>query len=402
METKVDTLIVGGGIAGMFCAMRLKEAGLPFLMITERLGGRVMYKPEYQMNFGAVLFFGNDHNIKTILAPGSLALATPQQILLHRGDNEHYPLLSFRVFNNFRQIFKFRRFIKVFVKHYEVYKKNCETMQVKEALKADPFLERLFFMPSETLMTELGVTRGCEELTSFFAFTCTGVRVNALSAFDYCCLSQGLVTTMTFFSFDENGMHRRLGNVEFDSVVTVSKADGGYKVETAKGKSIEARNLVMATSADAAKSFIKLPAIRTGTRMFSYLVKGTAKPEYRKKKIHLFSDICPVLYLAKRDGTKDEFEVFANVSLDLGNYFTEYNVICSQEWPQAIYTHPSVLLDQDRGDNLYLAGDQHGIGMESAAISGIYAANRIIDGISMEFAAISGIYAVNRTGSPTT
>ncbi|MCK9285265.1 MAG: FAD-binding protein [Rhodocyclaceae bacterium] len=43
MEENRGTLIVGGGMAGMFCAMRLKEAGLPFLMLTERLGLSTRY-----------------------------------------------------------------------------------------------------------------------------------------------------------------------------------------------------------------------------------------------------------------------------------------------------------------------------------------------------------------------
>jgi hypothetical protein len=45
---------------------------------------------------------------------------------------------------------------------------------------------------------------------------------------------------------------------------------------------------------------------------------------------------------------------------------------------QALFTNPSIVLDQDLGPNLYMAGDHNGLGMEPAAISGIYAANRIL------------------------
>ena len=66
------------------------------------------------------------------------------------------------------------------------------------------------------------------------------------------------------------------------------------------------------------------------------------------------------------------------MTLDLAAYFDTHTVRWLQEWPQAIYTHPAIVLEQDLGDGLFLAGDHNGMGMEPAAISGIYAANRII------------------------
>lgn len=378
METKVDTLIVGGGMAGMFCALRLQEAGLPYLVVTERLGGRVMYKSEYRMNFGAVFYFENEPNIRKVLAPGPRLLTSPWQIQFHLSDHDSYSCLSFRMFKSLWQVLGFRRFIKTFVTHYAAYRKNCETVPVKAALKADPFLERLFFMPAAQLLDELGVAEGCNASLSFFTYLCTGFPLGALSAFDYCLLSQGLLVPMHFFSFSESEMQERLGNVEFDSVISVEKAEHRHRVATAKGRTIVARNLVIATSSDAAKTLIELPRIRSASRFFAYLVQGRVKEQYRAKNIHMFAEPSPILYLAKREDVDDEFEIFANASLDLDKYFIEYSVRHAQEWPQAVYAHPALVLDQDLGDSLYLAGDQNGIGMESAAISGIYAANRII------------------------
>ena len=379
MDEGKGTLIVGGGMAGMFCALRLKEAGLPFLLLTERLGGRVMYKPEFKMNFGAVFYFENYHNVKKILTPGPRVIKSFGQILFHRTGSDCYPVMSFRILRHIWQLLKFLRFMKTFAVHYETYKKNCETMQVKEALEIDPFMNRLFFKTAAQFIDELGVAEVCRESVSFFAYACTGARVDTLTAFDYCYLAQGLLKPINHFTFSESEMQKRIGSVEFDSVVSVGGDTGAHTVTTAKGTVFRARNLVIATPADVSKNLLNLPKIRSASKLFAYLVKGTIKKKYRGRDIHLFSDTSPIIYLAKKDGSEGEYEIFSNVRLDLDEYFDQYDVRWLQEWPQALYTHPALVLDQDLGDNLYMAGDHNGMGMEPAAISGIYAANRIIE-----------------------
>src|SRR3954453_910375 len=49
----VDTVIIGGGVAGLSCARRLREAGREFRLITDRLGGRMFAGGAATHNFGA-------------------------------------------------------------------------------------------------------------------------------------------------------------------------------------------------------------------------------------------------------------------------------------------------------------------------------------------------------------
>jgi hypothetical protein len=47
-------------------------------------------------------------------------------------------------------------------------------------------------------------------------------------------------------------------------------------------------------------------------------------------------------------------------------------------WPRALFTNPNIVTDQNPAPGLIIAGDQNGLGMEPAAISGVYAANKVM------------------------
>ena len=57
MQSK--TIIVGGGIAGISCALHLLEGGEEFTLITDDIGGRVSYSPQKDVNYGAYFIMSN-------------------------------------------------------------------------------------------------------------------------------------------------------------------------------------------------------------------------------------------------------------------------------------------------------------------------------------------------------
>ena len=44
-----------------------------------------------------------------------------------------------------------------------------------------------------------------------------------------------------------------------------------------------------------------------------------------------------------------------------------------------MYIQGAAFMEQQIGDDIYIAGDHNGLGLEPAAISGIFAANQIIN-----------------------
>ena len=53
MARRYETVIIGGGIAGLACARRLHDSQRPFLLITEDVGGRICTSADGAVNLGA-------------------------------------------------------------------------------------------------------------------------------------------------------------------------------------------------------------------------------------------------------------------------------------------------------------------------------------------------------------
>lgn len=386
MGTTHETIIVGGGAAGMNCALKLQEAGKPYLLLTDRMGGRIMYRKDLKMNFGAVFYFGSYRHMKKILTPGPKVLPSLFQGCCHPDAKTQYAAISPRTLRHGGQLLKFIKFMRYkFGPHYERFKSDCEVMQVKDALEKNPFVKDLFFMTADQLVAREGIQEIADDLVSQFAHGCTGSRIATLSALDYLNCVQGLVQELKRFTFDEDAMTERLrggsGAVEIDTVVAVRKGDDGvYTAETGSGTLYTARNVVLATPADVTAKIVapvvELPQIRNASVLYANLIRGRMKARYRNHIVHIFADHIPIIFTAKRN--EGEYEVFTEKEIDFGEYFDTYKVVECVHWPKALYTNPNIVLEQDLAENLYMAGDHNGLGMEPAAISGIYAANKII------------------------
>lgn len=373
-----ETIVVGGGMAGMACAIKLKEAGNKVLMITETLGGRTCYDPQLQMNFGAVFYMENYHHVKNIIGHGPRLLRSYSQVMCHKSPTDHFSAFSFQMLAILPQLLKFRRFMKKFVNHYEAYKQNCETMSIREAMEKDSFIKELYFQSAHSLIQRLKVDKACENLVSQFVYGCTGTTVHGLNALDFCNCAQGLIMPIYTFTFDKAAVGRRIGNVICDSVIGIEKRDESFAVTTEKGMTATAKNLVVATPAVVTQKLLRLPTIRQSSQLIAYLVRGVPKQKFRKHDLHIFADTIPLIFFYHRQNDRNEYEVFSVNELELDAYFDSYHIVGQKKWPNALYVKGDIILDQDLGDGLYIAGDHNGLGMEPAAVSGIFAANRIL------------------------
>lgn len=356
------------------------------------------------MNYGAVFYFGT---YKYMLASGLLkgtvdVLPKLSMGQCHHDDGKSYEPVSLTTVADAPSLFRYMKWMRdTFIPRYSAFKDNCCTMEVTAALELDPMIKELYTESAEHFIARMGFGPICHDLVSMFAHACTGTLIKDLTALDYLNTVQPLTMSIVDipplkllfdlkrFDFDSEGVKARLasgsGEVLIGEAGKVEKCPQGWAVECAEGR-FTCENLVLATPAHITPQLLAsvdgLPAldIRKASQLTGYLLRGKIRDEYAAHTLHIFDDTIPIIYVAKRlDG---DYEIFTEVDFEKGRkfdeYFEEWEVIGKKYWEYALYTAAHEALPQNLAPGLIMAGDVNGLGMEPAAISGIYAANKIL------------------------
>lgn len=384
MSEKNNTIVVGAGIAGMTCALKLQEMNIPYTVISENVGGRICYLDEYEMNFGAVFYMKGYRYTRQILTPLKKVLPSYFDLECHGELGRGYGVLSPEILGSADELVGFIAYLKeAFEPSYAKYKRDCETMDVPEAMEANPYIAKLFQISADELVRTLKIEKTAKALVSQFVYACTGTQISELNGLDYLVCAMGIIDDATRFTFDSADMAKRLaegtGSYVKASVVSVAREDDGWCITTSDGATFRARNLVMASPADVTQRLLEpvlgTYEIRDASKLYAYKVKGKIKNDYAGHDLHLFDQSIPLINIGARpDGM---YEVFTCKPLDMGIFFDKFEIVHREDWEHALFTHPSIILKQDIGNGLYRIGDHNALGLEPAAISGIFAANRI-------------------------
>lgn len=379
MAYDYETIVVGGGISGMSCANKLKENGRDVAIITDELGGRVCYDTQLKNNFGAVFFMENYKNAKKIVDYESPMDIKLTELMLHTSDTKVFRGASLTMAKSLPQLLKWQKFMnEEFMPMYQKYKDDCEIMPVSEAFKKYPKIERYYHMKASDLIVELGIDAIADNFVSKFAYACTGSKINELNALDFLNTTQGTVIPIYNFTFDAEAFTAKLdGKVLYDKVVKVAKQkDKSWKVTCESGASYTCQYLVVATTGLTTQKLLNVPEVRQPTTLVSYLVKGMATGDIRKAQSHFYGDYSDVISIAQRyDGL---WNIYARCEVDLAPYFLTYEILKYRVWPESLFTYGDCVMKQDWDENCWVAGDLNGLGLEPAAIAGVYAANRIL------------------------
>lgn len=404
MKNRYETIVLGAGAAGMNCCIELQKANREYLLVSPDIGGRIFNDEQRHMNYGAVFYFGT---YKYMLASGLLKGTVdvlPKLSLgqCHHDNGKSYEPVSATTVSDALSLIRYMKWMREeFIPRYSKFKDNCCVMEVTAALTKDPLLSKLYTESAEHFINRMGFAPICNDLISMFAHACTGTKISDLTALDYLNTVQPL--TMNIFSipplqlpfelkrFDFNSaeVKDRLasgsGEVLIGEASTVEQLENGWMIECAEGR-VECDNLVMATPAHITAQLLKgistVPNldVRRASELTGYLIHGKVLSEYAGHTVHLFDDTIPIIFIAKRlDG---DYEIFTECDFEedhkFDEYFESWEVIGKKYWQYALYTEAHEALPQNLARGLIMAGDVNGLGMEPAAISGIYAANRIM------------------------
>ncbi|MCK5030593.1 MAG: hypothetical protein KAR64_03940, partial [Thermoplasmatales archaeon] len=69
---------------------------------------------------------------------------------------------------------------------------------------------------------------------------------------------------------------------------------------------------------------------------------------------------------------------YKNEPPPLKNYFKKFQVIAHKLWSPAGTINGCILIESNRGNNMYLIGDYNIAGLEETYITGLFSANKII------------------------
>ena len=373
------TIIVGGGMAGLSCALKLLEAGQDFLLITDSLGGRILYSPEEKINYGAYFVMASYVNASKLVT--KTTRINPLNACFHNSSSERFGVISLHTLKLLPEFIRFYFALQEFTRHYEPYKQRCLVMSQKASLEADSYMANLFAKPAAQFIREKHFEKVSSDYISKFAYACTGVSTDKITALDFLNVSMGILIPIHQFRFDAKGLAQQLnGHLVIDTIHRVEANEDEITLRGISGQSYQANNVVVATPAVVTQELLGLSEIREACKIFVFRIQGALKPAFHKYELNLFPATSEIILTARQfDGT---YLIYSREKdVDLRQVCDHFSVLSTVAWDKAMYVQGGAYVEQNYGNRLFVAGDHNGLGLEPAAISGVYAANQIITAV---------------------
>jgi len=376
MTNKIyETVIVGAGISGLACAKKLQENDKDFLIISKDIGGRILTSDDGTANYGAFFVCSDYHYVLRHVAIKSRIKL--RDFCFHDG-NKIYVLFEPKLTRYLFQFMKTMKLLYKFRKAFRKFRKDSENISQKEAIENDSFLYDLYMQNAADFVKKQNIQSGTDTYLSKALYSTTFSKICEMNAFSFLQFLLPLITPIYTFNFEKEKMIEPFKEKILNGSVTdVTYTNDQYKVRS--GRDIfHAKNLVLATQIDWSKHFadVKKTNKPVGTNMLH--IKGTPKKIVSRKYYQLFSHPSNVQAMADlKDGTYLFY--YKHKRPQLKKYFIDPKIIAHHYWHAAGNINGHTLIESNRGNNLYLIGDYNIVGLEESYITGIYAANQIMN-----------------------
>ena len=369
-----DTIIAGAGISGLACARKLHENNKDFLLISDDIGGRILVSDDGTSNYGAFFVCEDYHHLlKFVSLKKQIRL---RDFCFHEKDKTYIlfePMLikySFQFFKTLKLLYKFRR-------SFRKLRKNTETISQKEAIERDPFLHNLYMQNAVDLVKEYNIVSGTEKYLSKGLYSTTFSPINEMNAFSFLQFILPLITPIYRFTLQKEKMIKPFQErIMIGHVKDIVYKNHHYKIKTNE-KTIESKNIVLATQINWSKKFAGVEKTNLSVDTNMLHIKGNPKEIISKKEYQLFGPPSNVQAIANlNDGTFLFY--YRNKQPSLNQFFNKTQIIAHKHWDPAGTINGHTLIESSRGNNMYLIGDYNIAGLEESYITGLFAANKII------------------------
>ena len=367
----VETVIIGAGVAGLGCAHQLAKYKRDFFVITENIGGRISTSDDGRINYGAYFVLNNYKHILPFVKKGEKL--HPFFVEFHDKRRRYYHLAKMCTYPV--QAFRLLLMLLRFKSTYKQFKKQCEEKSQKFVIESDPKLKKLYLQPASEFIKEKKIAEIANKFLSEGVYMCTFLPLSKVSAFDFMRLCLGLILPAYEFTFlPDKAIEDIKGKIKSDSAISVK--DG--EVQTKNGHVYKARHIVVVTPAPVAKKLLGLKKLKAGASSYVFHLSGDLKDRWKGGQFELFDSSSDVIFIRKQS---DHSYVFYSKTAEpnLENYFVNPKVIFKKHWEPAFNITGEELLDCEQGGGVYLVGDHNVIGLEDSYITGVLAANKILE-----------------------
>lgn len=371
-----ESIVIGGGISGLACARRLHEAGREFLLVAERLGGRMEHDGATGINLGAGIVLSNYEHVLKYVGTRKRLFAGKHCFC----DEECIPL-SRVLLENLKSLPKIAKLLFLvwrFTRRFERMRKRLPFESFKEAIGKDELLLEAFSTPAGEFIRKHGLEELDEWLINPIIASTFYVDSGKTNAFYYLGTLTPLFSRVYIPDFTDalerltNGFEKR---ILLDRVLKVTRKKGAFTVRTAKGTFI-ARNVVFAAPERSLRGIYPLPRPRIQQQVHRFIVRGKRKEKYRAGTIVFNPRRYDIVKISEEYG--HDLVTSNRAEPDFARYYESHEVVRHVHWNPATIV-PGEAIDQDLGGGAYLASDCNLCSLEYSFLSGLYAANKIIE-----------------------
>jgi hypothetical protein len=380
MDDRAETLIVGGSISGLACARALCDAGRPFVLVTDRLGGRMYHSADASMNFGATYVNADYRHVLRYVGRGlPLRLC---HIHGQHADGRPVPLLSARTLRSWRPLGRLVGRLVEWRRALRAFRREAEHAPQADLAPRHPLLDRYRRQPAAELVRELGLGGLHDEYAApAYWATCFAGPLEGNALF---YLSALLPLAVPIWVADFTHTYARLtagyrDRILIDRVVGLARRpDGGWEARTAGGREIRAADVVLAAPYHNLSALYPVPRPEQSPAGAVLFAEGERRPCYRGKNFVLFRPGPGGLTLLWRQRHGRDLLFSLGARPDLRPVYQSHQVVASVSWKTAVVLSGAGWAPLVLGPGLYLAGDYNLCGLEDSFITGLCAARHVL------------------------
>jgi len=371
----VDNLIIGGGISALACARHLNDAGVSFALITDHLGGRLALS-ERGYYLGAVIT--NNDYVHVNRYARRASKMRPWNSYVWNGEKG----VNFILRMDFFQLLRLRKTFAAFNQSLKRLRAQAPYTCQKTLMERDPLLRKLVSQSARDFVREHNVEALTERLLGPIAGATYLYDWEKLSAFHFCVAISSTSNGARFADWSNtvDSLTRGYTNsIVIDKVKSLEETNDGqaHNVKSTRHQYI-AKRVVLSTPVAASAELLDMPGTAQEISCHVFHIDGKRRSLYHPKRSLLMGAHDEIkIFFPQPDGIDVVYSDHAEPNFD--RYYEEFIVIEHHFWKTAIQLSQDEWRPLQPKHNLFTIGDYNICGLEDSYLTGLYAANQIIE-----------------------